>query len=56
MMVLLSTLILGMAAGRDISRLVLLHDPAHPDLPCPWCRTQTREHDTVCVGCGRPFG
>jgi len=26
------------------------------DLPCPWCRTATREADTECVTCGQRFG
>jgi len=41
--------------GRN-SRLVLLHDPIQPDLPCPWCRRQTNEDDTACIGCGHHFG
>ncbi|MEX2323247.1 MAG: hypothetical protein WEA29_05700 [Acidimicrobiia bacterium] len=49
--------IMGLAAiGRGSAPLVLLHDPEHPDLPCPWCRHQTHEDDTACVGCGRRFG
>ena len=44
------------ATPRGTAPLVLLHDHAHPDLPCPWCRHQTHEDDTVCVGCGRRFG
>jgi hypothetical protein len=57
MWALLSLTMLGMAAaGRGGSRLVRLHDPVHPDLPCPWCRTQTSEDDTACVGCGHRFG
>lgn len=29
----------------------------HPDdLPCPWCRTATRETDNRCPGCQRRFG
>jgi len=42
--------------GRRPGRLVLLHDPIDPDLPCPWCRTQTFEDDTDCPGCGKRFG
>lgn len=26
------------------------------DLPCPWCRTPTREEDTACPSCAHPFG
>lgn len=57
MFVLVSSLILGLAAaaGRP-SRLVMLHDPIHPDLPCPWCRTATIEADADCPGCGKRFG
>lgn len=57
MFALVSSLILGLAAtaGRP-SRLVMLHDPIHPDLPCPWCRTATFEDDSNCPGCGKHFG
>lgn len=51
------TLIIGMAAGTGRShRLVLLHDPIDPDLPCPWCRSNTFEDDSACPGCGKLFG
>lgn len=46
---------LAAATGRP-HRLVLLHDPIDPDLPCPWCRTYTFEDDTACPGCGKEFG
>lgn len=26
------------------------------DLPCPWCRAQTREGDNHCASCGQRFG
>ena len=26
------------------------------DLPCPWCRAQTREADNHCPTCGQRFG
>ncbi len=26
------------------------------DLPCPWCRAQTREVDHHCPTCGQRFG
>lgn len=26
------------------------------DLPCPWCRAQTSEHDDHCPSCGQRFG
>ena len=26
------------------------------DLPCPWCRSQTREGDEHCPSCGHRFG
>lgn len=26
------------------------------DLPCPWCRAQTRENDHHCSTCGQRFG
>ncbi len=57
MFTLVTSLILGLAAsavGRP-SRLVMLHDPINPDLPCPWCRSATIEDDSACPGCGRNF-
>jgi len=49
--------LIGLAAATGRAhRLVLLHDPIDPDLPCPWCRTYTFEDDTACPGCGRHFG
>ena len=57
MFTLMGTLILGLAAtGGRFSRLVMLHDPINPDLPCPWCRTATIEDDSSCPGCGKLFG
>lgn len=26
------------------------------DLPCPWCRSATRENDQRCPSCGQRFG
>ena len=26
------------------------------DLPCPWCRADTKEGDARCPSCGRRFG
>lgn len=26
------------------------------DLPCPWCRSSTRESDRHCPTCGQRFG
>ncbi len=26
------------------------------DLPCPWCRGATSEHDDYCASCGQSFG
>jgi hypothetical protein len=57
MFAILTTLIVGMAAvGGRAHRLVLLHDPIDPDLPCPWCRTSTFEDVSSCPGCGKQFG
>jgi hypothetical protein len=56
MFALASLVMLGMASAGGGSRLVLLHDPMSPDLPCPWCRAATREDDVACSGCGRRFG
>ena len=27
-----------------------------PDLPCPWCRAETKEDDHHCGSCGQRFG
>ena len=31
-------------------------DGALPDLPCPWCLSQTDERDAYCPSCGQRFG
>lgn len=31
-------------------------DGATPDLPCPWCFSQTDEQDEFCPSCGQRFG
>jgi len=54
--VIFTALLLGTAASRLPSRLVLLHDPINPDLPCPWCRSPTYEDDHDCPSCGQHFG
>jgi hypothetical protein len=51
-----TALLLGTAASRLPSKLVLLHDPVFPDLPCPWCRSATFEDDPNCPSCGQHFG
>ncbi|NNL68831.1 MAG: hypothetical protein HKO70_02580 [Acidimicrobiia bacterium] len=49
---------LVLAGGRSTrpiqSPTVRLSDYA--DLPCPWCRAATNEHDDYCVSCGQAFG
>jgi hypothetical protein len=49
---------MAMAVGGSWrpSRVVVLHDPIAPDLPCPWCRSATFEDDSGCRSCGQPFG
>jgi hypothetical protein len=47
---------LGMATNRLPSRIVMLHDPVDPDLPCPWCQAPTFEQDSSCPSCGQRFG
>jgi hypothetical protein len=42
--------------SRRAHRLVMLHDPIDPDLPCPWCRSFSLEDDSTCPGCGKQFG
>ena len=37
-------------------RIVMLHDPINPDLPCPWCQSPTFEEDRNCASCGQHFG
>ncbi len=34
----------------------VLWETGGPDLPCPWCRSQTGEEDTACPRCGHHFG
>ncbi|MDJ0792339.1 MAG: hypothetical protein QNJ71_10625 [Acidimicrobiia bacterium] len=36
--------------------LVLPEAEDGTDLPCPWCRAQTREADDHCPSCGQRFG
>ena len=52
----LTALLLSTAAGRLPAKLVMLHDPVDPDLPCPWCRCATIEDDPICPSCGQHFG
>ena len=52
----LTSLVLGMASNRLPSRIVMLHDPVDPDLPCPWCMAPTFEQDRNCASCGQNFG
>jgi hypothetical protein len=52
----ITTLLLGTAASRWSSRIVMLHDPSNPDLPCPWCMAPTFEEDSDCSSCGHHFG
>jgi hypothetical protein len=54
--VMITALLLGTVAGRWTTRLVMLHDPGDPDLPCPWCMAPTFEDDRDCPTCGHRFG
>lgn len=56
MFAIITTLLLGTAASRWSSRIVMLHDPSNPDLPCPWCMAPTFEEDSDCSSCGHHFG
>jgi hypothetical protein len=38
------------------TRLVIPESDDGIDLPCPWCRAQTREADDHCPSCGQRFG
>ena len=37
-------------------RLLIREKDEGTDLPCPWCRAQTRESDDHCPSCGQRFG
>ncbi|MEE9298812.1 MAG: hypothetical protein V3V29_07240 [Acidimicrobiia bacterium] len=56
MFAILTAMLLATAAGRFPSRIVMLHDPTDPDLPCPWCKSPTFEDDSGCSSCGQSFG
>lgn len=56
MFAIVTSLLLGATAGRLPNRIVMLHDPINPDLPCPWCQAPTFEEDRNCAGCGQHFG
>jgi len=56
MFAIITTLLLGSAFSRFPSRIVMLHDPINPDLPCPWCQSPTFEQDRNCPSCGQHFG
>lgn len=56
MFAIITALLVGSAFSRIPSRIVMLHDPVNPDLPCPWCKAATFEQDRSCSGCGQIFG
>ena len=56
MFAIFTALLLGTAASRLPSRIVMLHNPIDPDLPCPWCQSPTFEEDRNCASCGQHFG
>ncbi len=56
MFAIFTALLLGMATTRLPARIVMLHDPIDPDLPCPWCQSPTFENDADCSSCGQHFG
>jgi hypothetical protein len=41
----------GLAAQQTFATL-----EESSDLPCPWCRAQTRDGDHHCASCGQRFG
>jgi hypothetical protein len=43
------------ATGGQADVPITMSDDAS-DLPCPWCRSQTREGDAHCPSCGHRFG
>jgi len=43
------------AAGSGVQQHFVVMDESS-DLPCPWCRAQTREGDQHCSTCGQRFG
>jgi hypothetical protein len=42
------------AGASHISPLAAIGDGS--DLPCPWCRAQTKAGDMHCPSCGHRFG
>jgi hypothetical protein len=40
----------------DATAMVRMATDDSSDLPCPWCRAQTREGDHHCPTCGQRFG
>ena len=42
------------SGGQAPAPVAVSDDPS--DLPCPWCRSQTREGDHHCPSCGHRFG
>jgi len=43
-------------ATGDPTAMVRMAIDDSSDLPCPWCRAQTREVDHHCPTCGQRFG
>lgn len=56
MFAILTAFLLATATSRFPAKLVMLHDPVNPDLPCPWCKAATCEDDLNCPKCGQHFG
>jgi hypothetical protein len=46
----------GSAVGPRGEVFQFSDDDGASDLPCPWCKAQTREDDHHCPACGQPFG
>jgi hypothetical protein len=42
--------------AEDRNRFRYLAIEESSDLPCPWCRSATRESDRHCPTCGQRFG
>ncbi len=57
-----TTGLFALARGRRVTQpntvafWDLVRASGDDDLPCPWCRGPTAEHDNRCHSCGRRFG
>lgn len=42
--------------ATDLGVVIMPDLDTVPDLPCPWCHSQTDESDDHCPSCGQRFG